>query len=698
MKNYLEVSVLVLPHREPDTYTVRVDSSVAGTTAYKLKLPFTLEQLIGILPGITTARGQAMPSAARATSGMNERDVGEKMFDALFQGEGRDVLVATKAHADAETARGNDTGVRVRITMNPYDSGMEDVAQLPWELMCEAKKTPFVISDKTPLVRSFDVLHPAVSRPFDGTLNILVVMSNPNDTTRLKLIAERNQIEQSLKPANVSVDYVAPSRKAIGNQLGEKDYHVVHFMGHGDFDSKTGGVLLLESADGKGNPDRLTGEDFATMLATEPLRLVYLNACKTGQTGEADDQHAPGTRHPFSGVASALIKQGVPAVIAMQFPISDTAAINFATTFYTRIAQQFPVEAAMAQARSALYTDDIPEWMTPVLYMRSRDGVLFTSPVAAQPIPASAAPVAEASAIAAADAPRIFLAATCPALQQLHSRLAADLRAAGKIVIDSIPDLPSDAVARAEAIRAIVDRADLCVHLMGDEPGDDLKEPGALRTMPMEQLRVALESAHAQIVVIPDLDTAAIENTAYREYLKSLSARSYEASRFELIRTGRLEVMPAIDANLTRQQEARSATPALRSGAAPVRTAFVDAHELDQDCANALVDFLGDHQVEAFMQTSEGPAEEMLAQLAENLKSYPLYILVAGKADEAWVRERTKSARSAAAKARAEILIGKYDGAVDDISMSRLKIIAAFKRTPPSPIESMFAPPPERKP
>jgi hypothetical protein len=87
----------------------------------------------------------------------------------------------------------------------------------------------------------------------------------------------------------------------------------------------------------------------------------------------------------------------------------------------------------------------------------------------------------------------------------------------------------------------------------------------------------------------------------------------------------------------------------------------------------------------------------MLAGLPDNLKNYPLYILVAGKADEAWVRERTKTARSAAAQARAEILIGKYDGSAPDISMSRLKIVAAYKRTLPSSIEAMFAPPGEPK-
>ena len=76
-----------------------------------------------------------------------------------------------------------------------------------------------------------------------------------------------------------------------------------------------------------GSPDRVTGDVFAAWLADEPLRLVFLNACKTGTTSVRSGVH------PFAGVATALIRERVPAVVAMQFPISDQAAIAFAADF-----------------------------------------------------------------------------------------------------------------------------------------------------------------------------------------------------------------------------------------------------------------------------------------------------------------------------------------------------------------------------
>ena len=144
-----------------------------------------------------------------------------------------------------------------------------------------------------------------------------------------------------------------------------------------------------------------------------------------------------------------------------------------------------------------------------------------------------------------------------------------------------------------------------------------------------------------------------------------------------------------------------SSGAALAPGASEgaVRTAFVDSHDVDQESANELVTFLGDRNVEAFMQTSDSAGTAELAQFADNLKKYPLYIIVAGGADEAWVKYRTNAARTSAVKSRAAILIGRYEGAGGgDVTMSRLKVVAAIKRMAPDPIETLFAAPPEGKP
>src|SRR6185503_16705930 len=78
-----------------------------------------------------------------------------------------------------------------------------------------------------------------------------------------------------------------------------------------------------------------------------------------------------------AGVATNLVRLGIPAVVAMQFEISDEAAITFSSEFYAALVDGLPVDAAVAEARKAMYATSDVEWATPVLYMRSSNGVLF---------------------------------------------------------------------------------------------------------------------------------------------------------------------------------------------------------------------------------------------------------------------------------------------------------------------------------
>ena len=73
-----------------------------------------------------------------------------------------------------------------------------------------------------------------------------------------------------------------------------------------------------------------------------------------------------------------LVQQGIPAVVAMQSEITDEAAIVFATEFYAAIADGYPVDACLVEARKAIFgTGNDVEWGKPVLYMRSPDGHIF---------------------------------------------------------------------------------------------------------------------------------------------------------------------------------------------------------------------------------------------------------------------------------------------------------------------------------
>ena len=61
----------------------------------------------------------------------------------------------------------------------------------------------------------------------------------------------------------------------------------------------------------------------------------------------------------------------------MQYEITDRSAIEGSRSFYDAVADGLPIDAAVAEARTAVKMKSILEWGTPVLYMRSSDGRIF---------------------------------------------------------------------------------------------------------------------------------------------------------------------------------------------------------------------------------------------------------------------------------------------------------------------------------
>ena len=91
--------------------------------------------------------------------------------------------------------------------------------------------------------------------------------------------------------------------------------------------------------------------------------MALLNACETAQTEQRD---------PLAGIATSLMEYDAPAVVAMQFAITDAGALIFADEFYRALAEDYAVDAAVTQARRALSAYSDIEWATPVLFMRGR--------------------------------------------------------------------------------------------------------------------------------------------------------------------------------------------------------------------------------------------------------------------------------------------------------------------------------------
>lgn len=364
---YQDFNIRILGKRD-DGYDVSVESP-AGSVRSHIQLDVDgLAGRIGELSG--KFRGAAAREATyQHTPARTPQEIGGELFAALFT----DGVRTMYDRSTGQVLGDPNAGLRLKLHFDLDDPQVSALAQLPWELVFDASNQDFLAqSRRTPIVRYIEVQRPLNLPPLHAPLRVLVVMSSPSGHAALDLTKERALIEGNwARDDNVKVDFLEhPTKATLLDALIEKQYHVLHYMGHGAYDPTSGaGALVLE--DSHGNAQMLDAQTFGTWLRDAPtLRLIVLNACDTGKASE---------EAPFSGIANRMVSVGVPAVVAMQFLISDDAAIKFSSKFYQRLVEGFPVDEATAQGRKAIMTgtNGAFEWATPVLYMRAPDGRLF---------------------------------------------------------------------------------------------------------------------------------------------------------------------------------------------------------------------------------------------------------------------------------------------------------------------------------
>jgi formylglycine-generating enzyme required for sulfatase activity len=346
-----------------DGYTATVLISPGGQGQATFTLPFSpveLENLILRMTRMRNARRRDSPEMEAA------RNLGGGLFQAVFQGAVRDCLIKSQATIT------DQTGLRIKLRLQEAPG----LADLPWEFLFDRDEGHFLAqSVYTPIVRYLEfggIISPLkVALP----LQILGIVANPTDyRPPLNAVDEQKRLERALadliQTNLVKITWLEQATlDGLRRALRTGSYHIFHFIGHGGFDRRSErGVLVFTDEDGRSQD--VDAERLGVLLRDHrSLRLAVLNACE-GARATADD--------PFAGVATNLVRQGIPAVVAMQFEISDPSARAFAGEFYAALAQGFPVDAAQAEARKAVYClpEDV-EWGTPVLYLRSVDGVLF---------------------------------------------------------------------------------------------------------------------------------------------------------------------------------------------------------------------------------------------------------------------------------------------------------------------------------
>ncbi len=363
---YEDFIVRIGPSVEPERYAVSASSATEGEAHSCFAPPFDETQLENFVlrVGLTRRGVRRIHSqeweAAQA--------FGQRLYNALFCDELHALFIASR-----NAAHRNSKGLRVKIVLDA-----PALANYPWEYLYDPTQSRFLtLFEATPIVRYIELNAPLSPLHVAPPLRVLVLASSPVDFPPLDIQREHANLSRALQELQtqglVALTWLENATvEAFRDVLLRNTFHIFHFIGHGGFDpAHNDGILLFEDDAHKGR--RVSAERISILLGNHPtLRLAILNACEGARTS---------VRDPFAGAAMTLVRSaGIPAVVAMQFEITDDASIAFSRGLYGAIAAGRPVDAAVTQARLAVFADDNDvEWGTPVLYLRAPDGIIFST-------------------------------------------------------------------------------------------------------------------------------------------------------------------------------------------------------------------------------------------------------------------------------------------------------------------------------
>lgn len=391
------------PGTEPGTYHVQVLRSVGGgepTVTFRLDVDDLLERRSTLEDSVLSSSVAARRIVSTTEAAIQA--VGRQLFDAVFDGE-----VSTAYRTSLAVASDRGKGVRIVLRLTA-----PELAALPWEALYDSE-TGTYLCRKEPLVRHVPAPYSPDTLELVPPLRVLAMISSPRGLPPLDIEAEKALLEEALGPhleaGRVKIDWIDHvTWPRVHERLLEREWHVLHFIGHGTYDAQTDeGVLAFVGRDGRA--DYVTASALADLLSqAEPSpRLVLLNSCRSAAGGAED---------LFSGTAAALVHSGIHAVAAMQFSVSDLAAIEFARGFYAALAHGRGIDEAVRSGRIGMLgvTRGTLEWVTPVLYLRGEDTKLFS----VAPLPdadASEAPATPPAGIPGASPMRAPVAASAAA-------------------------------------------------------------------------------------------------------------------------------------------------------------------------------------------------------------------------------------------------------------------------------------------
>jgi hypothetical protein len=306
-------------------------------------------------------------------------DLGQILFQALFQGRIRDVYTRSQGRLK------DGQGLRLRFDI---DSTLAAITTLPWEFLYDPDQGPLTLLD-APIVRylSQQSATPTLAAPQPLKVLVTGAVTPPAPEVTRELDEVRAALGELELNGGIMLRVEEHLTRAKLQRWLREGFHIWHFIGHGAM-SRDGSSGTLVFEDASGDSDPVSARELGILLNRSGVQLIVLDACDSAKL----------TVDPYRSVAPALIRAQIPAVIAMQLTVPQEATRAFAGELYRTLAEGFPIDACVTEGRKAVLGISglrNPDWGIPVVYTRAPDGRLFVPPAPpAQSAPRASAPAA----------------------------------------------------------------------------------------------------------------------------------------------------------------------------------------------------------------------------------------------------------------------------------------------------------------
>jgi hypothetical protein len=302
---------------------------------------------------------------------------GETLFEALFN----DGIRHEFYRLYNETVHGEKQLLRIELDIN--EGIFPALAALPWEFMrvpTGENMGAIWLGTAPSLILSRRRSQGYVPQPIridaGEKLRIGFVVAAPEELGEITFEEEFESLEKLATKYPQRFELLPVLKEGTPDKIDrllENKPHILHFSGHGRLlteDQNSIGQIAL--VDDWNEALWVDAEYFSELLNQHRPGIVLLQACESGRLSDSE---------AFVGVASRVVQQNIPVVVAMQYKVSNITASIFARSFYEEIAKGKPVDQAAQIGRRRIALSPMQnksrDFATPVLFMRVQDGHLF---------------------------------------------------------------------------------------------------------------------------------------------------------------------------------------------------------------------------------------------------------------------------------------------------------------------------------